>query len=153
MNSSVKKVFNTISYLLNFIFIAIFLFAYLGSGDNIEDNINDDIEYIKNSIVERESAEIPLLTQKFENVLKIRIDSLVLTQGKMQPYSGYLVTVWDIDEKQDLSAQEWAANGYKDKYKRKEKVVYIEVDGIRSTKKDVSWRSDWLTAYRSIIKY
>ena len=152
MSSSAKKIFNTISYLLNFIFIIIFLFAYLGSGDNNEVNINEDIEHIKHSIVERESAEIPLLIQKFENVHKIRIDSLVLTQGKMQPYSGYLVTVWDIDEKQDLSTLEWAANGYKDKYKRKEKVVYVEVERITSTKKEVSWGSDWASAYMSTIK-
>lgn len=157
MNSSTKKVFNTISYVLNFIFIInsiIFLIVYftvrrerLGdSGDNNEASIKENIEYIKHSIIERESAEIPLWVQKFDNVHKIRIDSLVLTQSKAQPYSGYLVTVWDID------------GGYEDKYKRKEKVVYVEVDNIittktNTTKTKLSWYSRWDSAHIDTIEY
>lgn len=152
MDSSTKKIFNTISYVLNFIFIInsiIFLIVYFtirrerleGSGDNNEASIKENIEYVKHSIIERESAEIPLWVQKFDNVHKIRIDSLVLTQSKTQPYSGYLVTVWDIN------------GGYKDKYKRKEKVVYVEVANIKSTKKKVSWYSRWDSAYIDTKEY
>lgn len=152
MDSSTKKVFNTISYVLNFIFIInsiIFLIVYFtvrrerleDSGDNNEANIKENIEYVKHSVIERESAEIPLWVQKFDNVHKIRIDSLVLTQSKTQPYSGYLVTVWDIN------------SGYKDNYKRKEKVVYVEIVDIYSTKKKVSWYSRWESAHSDATEY
>lgn len=173
MDSSTKKVFNTISYVLNLVFIInliIFLSAYYAARQerlaNIDDelatignnnmvyieeaNIEGNIEYIKHSIIEKESAEIPLLIQEFKKVHKIRIDSLVLTQSKAQPYSGYLVTVWDIDEKQDLSISQLVANEGKDKYKRKEKVIYVEVDNIITTKTKLSWNGEWTSAYNSI---
>lgn len=164
MDSSTKKVFNTISYVLNLVFIInliIFLSAYYAARQerlaNIDDefatignnnmvyieeaNIEGNIEYIKHSIIEKESAEIPLLIQEFKKVHKIRIDSLVLTQSKAQPYSGYLVTVWDID------------GGYEDKYKRKEKMVYVEVDNIITTKTKLSWNSCWDSAYIDTKEY
>lgn len=111
----------------------------------------DKIESIKRTIIERERADIPLKIQQFEKVYGISIDSIVITNN-VEPYSGYLVTTWDIDEKQNLSVNQWAANGYKDNYVRKQKEVYVEISNITpKTNGQVTWNDNWLSAYISVI--
>ena len=84
------------------------------------------------------------------NVNSIKIDSLVITSN-IEPYSGYLVTTWNITEQVDLSVNEWAANGYKDKYVKKNKVVYVEIKNIIAKKNgEVTWNNSWTSAYLSI---
>ena len=110
----------------------------------------DKTESIKRSIIERERADIPLKIQQFEKVYGITIDSMVITNN-IEPYSGYLVTTWDLDEKQNLSVNQWAANGYKDKYIRKQKEVYVEISDITSKNSGhITWKDNWSSAYLSV---
>lgn len=181
-----KKVLNICSYLLNIFFIAIFAIGYFNTwtdrdlrsaSDDIkaaEINLEDELfsygnsskekasytqkektSYIQDCIVEREKADIPLKIQRFEKVYGITIDNFVLTNN-VEPYTGYLVTTWDLDEKQDLSAQQWAANGYKDKYIRKQKTVYVEISDITLDREGrVSWSDsslNWFEAYTNVRK-
>lgn len=140
-----KKVLNICSYLLNIFFIAIFAIGYFNNGNSSKEKAlsqEEKASYIQDCIVEREKADIPLKIQRFEKVYGITIDNFVLTNN-VEPYTGYLVTTWDLDEKQDLSTQQWAANGYKDKYIRKQKTVYVEISNITLDQEGrVSW-SDW----------
>lgn len=138
-----KKFLNILSYVLNVVLIAILAYTYFGKGINASEK---KIESIKNSIIERERAEIPMKIQQFEHVYGITVDSLVLTNN-VEPYSGYLVTTWDLDEKQNLSASRWAANGYKDIYKRKIKNVFVEISEITTSGKTTEWTDDWFSAY------
>ena len=62
-----------------------------------------------------------------------------------------LVTTWDLDEKQKLSTNQWAANGYEDKYVRKQKTVYVEISDITMNQEgQVSWSDNWLAAYMNV---
>ena len=101
-------------------------------------------EGIKTMVIKNESARIPLYMQEFENVFDIQIDSMVLTNYD----EGYLVTTWDLNERQDnLSLHEQYRRGYKDKYIRKTKIGYVPV------KRDLSgdgWDADWESTYRKI---
>lgn len=145
-----KKALNILSYSLNVIFIAILIFAFWGNNEGKSTNNENRIASIKECILEREKADIPLKIQQFERVYGITISDIVLTNN-IEPYSGYLITSWDLDEKQELSAQQWAANGYKDKYIRKQKEVYVEVSNITISKKgEVSWKDNWSSAYFSV---
>lgn len=108
------------------------------------------IDDIKDGIIEYETKEIPLFLQKHSAIHSITIDSLVIIR-EIEPYSGYLSTTWDLDEEQNLSTSQWAANGYKDKYIRKTKTVLVKVDEIKtSTDGTFSWKSDWVGAYLEV---
>lgn len=110
----------------------------------------DRIESIKRTIIERERADIPLKIQQFEKVYGITIDSMVIT-NHVQPYSGYLITTWDLDERQNLSPVEMYKNGYKDKYVRKKKEVYVEINNITPQNNGhVTWKDNWSSAYYSV---
>lgn len=149
-----KKAFNIFSYLLNIFFISTLVIGYIKQASSSEDIVHeqqDSSEQIKQSIIERERADLPLNIQSFKNVYNITIDDFVFTNNT-EPYSGYMVTTWDFDEKQDLSPNEWAANNYKDKYIRKQKEVYIEVNNITTRKNNVSWYSNWQAAYINAIR-
>lgn len=141
-----KDILNIFSYVLNIILIAIFVHTYYGEDINASEN---EIQGIKDGIVERERAELPMKIQQFEHVYGITIDSLVLTNN-VEPYAGYLVTTWDIDEKQHLTTRQFAANGFEDKYIRKKKTVYVEIFGIMTIGKTIDWSDDWLEAYMNI---
>jgi hypothetical protein len=154
MNDSLKKLLNTISYILNVLFIAYFILGVkvpMGSESADNDNeVADKLKSIKECIVQQENANLPLTKQKMDNVNSIIIDSLVIT-NHIEPYSGYLVTTWNITERVNLSSKEWKANGYKDKYVEKDKVVYVEVRNIQAKLNgEVSWTSNWTSAYMSI---
>lgn len=149
-----KKVFNIFSYLLNVFFISILVIGYIKQASNSEDVVHeqqDSSEQIKQSIIEREKADLPLNIQSFKNVYDITIDDFVFTNNA-EPYSGYMITTWDFNEKQDLSPNEWAANNYKDKYIRKQKKVYIEVSNIVTRKNNITWYSNWQAAYINAIR-
>ena len=149
-----KKVFNIFSYLLNVFFISILVIGYIKQASNSEDVVHeqqDSSEQIKQSIIEREKADLPLNIQSFKNVYDITIDDFVFTNNA-EPYSGYMITTWDFNEKQDLSPNEWAANNYKDKYIRKQQKVYIEVSNIVTRKNNITWYSNWQAAYINAIR-
>lgn len=149
-----KKAFNILSYLLNIFFISILVIGYIKQASSSEDVVHeqqDSSEQIKQSIIEREKADLPLNIQSFKNVYDITIDDFVFTNNA-EPYSGYMITTWDFDEKQDLSPNEWAANNYKDKYIRKQKKVYIEVSNIITRKNNITWYSNWQAAYINAIR-
>ena len=147
----------TISVILNIAFIAYFVMEYSGKLDGqpaseptAEKEVVDPIAQIKEIVLERERAKLPLTTQEYSEVHSIKIDSLVLTKTT-SPYEGYLVTTWDFDKKVDLSLTEYAANGYKDKYVRRKKTMYVEISFLRATTKgEVDWNTDWLGAYFSL---
>lgn len=148
MSTSLKKAINIVSYLLNIVFILALIVGWLGQRGS--SSVKDEIESIKSTIVERERADIPLKIQSYDRVHSITVDSLVIT-GYASPYAGYLVTTWDFDEKQNLTTRQWAANGYEDKYIRKQKVIYVPISDITANKKgEVFWQDNWLTAYMSI---
>ena len=141
-----KKAFNIFSYLLNVFFITVFVIGFIKQASNPENGVNeqqDKSEQIKQCIIEREKADLPLNIQSFRNVHDITIDDFVFTSN-IEPYSGYMVTTWDFDEKQDLSTSEWLANGCENKYIRKQKQVYIEVNNITTQKDNVNEYSKWL---------
>lgn len=146
-----KKAFNILSYLLNIFFISILVIGYVRQVSNPVHEQQDNSEWIKQGIIEREKADLPLNIQKFENVYDITIDDFVFTNN-VEPYSGYMITAWDFNEKQDLSPNEWAANNYKDKYIRKQKKVYIEVSNIVTRKNNITWYSNWQAAYINAIR-
>lgn len=148
MSTSLKKAINIVSYLLNIVFILALIVGWLGQRGS--SSVKDEIESIKSTIVERERADIPLKIQSYDRVHSITVDSLVIT-GYASPYAGYLVTTWDFDEKQNLTTRQWAANGYEDKYIRKQKVIYVPISDITANKKgEVFLQDNWLTAYMSI---
>ena len=149
-----KKAFNIFSYLLNIFFISTLVIGYIKQASSSEDVVHeqqDSSEQIKQSIIEREKADLPLNIQSFKNVYDITIDDFVFTNNA-EPYSGYMITTWDFNEKQDLSPNEWAANNYKDKYIRKQKKVYIEVSNIVTRKNNITWYSNWQAAYINAIR-
>lgn len=152
MNESFKKLLNIISYTLNVVFIAFWVIGIKGMNETTAEEIKPDpIEMIKDVIVTQEKARLPLTKQEFDRVHDITIDSLVITNNT-EPYSGFLVTTWDMDEKQELTTRQWAANGYEDKYIRKKKVMYIEVSYIRTLPKgEVTWQSDWFETYMQTL--
>lgn len=155
MNDSFKKLLNIISYTLNVVFIA-FLIIGIKGNTNQENNkeissAESKLNSIKECIIQQENANLPLTKQNMDNVNSITIDSLVITTN-VEPYSGYLVTTWNITERVDMNAQEWAANGYKDKYVKKNKVVYVEISNIRAKANgEVSWNNNWTSAYISTL--
>lgn len=146
-----KKILNACSYILNVCFIAYFLISMKDCSGLI--NLLSDSENkasIEDCILEREKADIPLHIQKFDHVNKIVIDSFVFTND-VEPYSGYLVTSWNIDEKVELNINEWEKNNYKDKYVNKDKVVYVEISKITKSGGTVSWESNWTSSYVDVV--
>lgn len=153
MNDSPKKLLNIISYALNIVFITFLIIGIRGNHktDDTEEIISAEntLKNIKECIIQQENANLPLTKQSMDNVNSIKIDSLVITTN-IEPYSGYLVTTWNITEQVEMNAQEWAANGYKDKFVKKNKVVYVEISNIRAKSNgEVSWNNNWTSAYLS----
>lgn len=142
-----KKVLNICSYALNVIFIAIFVWGYFLT--KTPDAREQTVEDIKSAIVEKERAELPLRVQQFEHVYAITIDSMVVTND-VEPYGAYLVTTWDIDEKQYLTATQWIDNGQRDKYIRKQKTVYVQVRNIITENGAIKWNAGWHNAYYEV---
>ena len=131
----------TISVILNIAFIAYFMMEYSGKLDGqpaseptAEKEVVDPIAQIKEIVLERERAKLPLTTQEYSEVHSIKIDSLVLTKTT-SPYEGYLVTTWDFNSRNV----------------RKKKTVYVEISYLRTNHSgEVNWNTDWLGAYFSL---
>lgn len=146
-----KNILNVFSYVLNVCFIAYFLVSMKDCSEISDSGTNPDKKVgIAESIIEREKADIALKIQKFDRVNKIEIDSFVFTNN-VEPYSGYIVSTWNIDEKVDLTMEEWAKNNYKDKYANKDKIVYVEVRNIKESEGTVSWNSSWQESYMDVV--
>lgn len=141
-----KRALNILSYVLNVILIASVVFLLISRGDkSVESRIEpvNQINEIKSTILQTERNRLPLRVQENQHVFSIQIDSVVFTNN-VEPYSGYLITQWDLEEKQDLNVHEWASNNYKDKYVRTTKQIYIEIRNARIDKKGiVSWDALW----------
>lgn len=163
-----KKLLNVVSYALNVVFI-VFIAVMLtkqneGAVESQPEESQEEVqpaeseaERVKRLVVEREMADIPLHVQKYEGVNSITIDSMVLTQTR--PYAGYLVTTWTYDEKYERSDaerdEEYRRTGsFGDfyGYREKSKTVYVEIPEINVNRfnGDLSWRSNWLSAYWSL---
>lgn len=136
-----KKVLNILSYTLNVFFIIVLVIGLNRSGHSSGDPLA--LEEISRGIIDRENAELPLKIQGFNKVHNITIDSLVFVNKNVQPYSGYLVTQWDMDEKQNLNLDQYAANHYQDKYVRKTKTILVPVNDITITGNEYHWKTDW----------
>lgn len=115
-----------------------------------------DINAFKDEILRTETAKIPLYLQDFPEIQTITIDSMVIISNA-EPYSGYLVTHWEMDVRVKPTVEQLTSMHYKDKYVRKNEQVLIPVDmeinysltfdGIKSK---VSWMSNWHQAYYQI---
>ena len=149
------RLFFFFSVLLNILFI----YYFFSDGDSVENvetepeveevQATNDLQRISSEILERERAKIPLRIQEFEKLHGVEIDSFVFTKTT-EPYEGYLVTTWDIDEKQKLTNEELAANNFNYKYIRKKKVVYVHIESIYESFEDLSWRDSWLNHYYDV---
>lgn len=151
--ASFKGFINFVSVILNVVFIWALMSGYLvinKGADSAEElpvvDIESNEDIVKRVIIEREVAELPLTIQAFNKVNDIKIDSIVLTQTS-EPYAGYIVSRWIVEEKVDLSLNQYAANGYRDKFIEKERTVYVKVQDIRLYKDEVSWDAGWRSAY------
>ena len=94
------------------------------------------LDAIYKSIISSESNRLPLTIQKYDGIRRIRIDSLVFINDS-EPYSGYLITTWDIYEER----------GFKS-YQLVTKKVNVEVRDIRCMDDKVEWYTEWYDAYR-----
>lgn len=140
------------SVVLNLIFICYF-FSDRDSIESVEqelmkEEVNEtiDLQSISAEILRRERAQIPLRIQEFEKLHGVEIDSFVFTKTS-EPFEGYLVTTWDISEKQKLRYEELVANHYNEKYVRKKKVVYVKIDYISVGYDGLMWHSSWFSHY------
>lgn len=138
-----KKILNILSYVLNVALVIILIILLVNRGKKANIVPVNKAEGIKASILQTERNKLPLQIQDQDHVYDIKIDSIVFTNN-VEPYVGYMITQWDVDEKQDLTAQEWARNGYKDKYIRKTKQILIELRGATMDKDGtVRWETNW----------
>jgi len=94
------------------------------------------LDAIYKSIISTESNRLPLTIQKYDGIKRIKIDSLVFINDS-EPYSGYLITTWDIYEER----------GFKS-YQLVTKKVNVEVRDIRCMDDKVEWYTEWYDAYR-----
>ncbi len=94
------------------------------------------LDAIYKSIISAESKRLPLTIQEYDGIKRIKIDSLVFINDS-EPYSGYLITTWDIYEER----------GFKS-YQLVTKKVNVEVRDIRCMDDQVEWYTEWYDAYR-----
>ena len=138
-----KKILNILSYVLNVALVIILIIQLVNRREKENPLPVNEVEEIKASILQSERNKLPLQIQDQDHVYDIQIDSIVFTNN-VEPYVGYMITQWDVDEKQDLTAQEWARNGYKDKYVRKTKQILIELRGATMDKDGtIRWETNW----------
>lgn len=103
---------------------------------------NPSIEEIKYGIIDRESANIPLLLQRIDKVENIVIDSVVITQ-EVAPYAGYMITTWDIKAE--------PGSYFSKAVPAHSETVLVEIDSIIVEKDAFSWRSNWERAYFDVM--
>ena len=99
-----------------------------------------DLDEIKSGIIKVEAERLPLTIQKCDGVNDIRIDSIVIINN-VEPYSGYLVTTWDIEKEEYM--------GYPKGYQtiQESKTIYVEVNDIEINLRSYTWKTDWFGAY------
>lgn len=111
----------------------------MGKGEEAETQGKEEkknpLDAIYKSIISSESNRLPLTIQKYDGIRRIRIDSLVFINDS-EPYSGYLITTWDIYEER----------GFKS-YQLVTKKVNVEVRDIRCMDDKVEWYTEWYDAY------
>lgn len=136
MNPATKR--TILPYIASTILILLLVIVFSCRQNGSSDK-RSHFETIQNSIVERERMDLPLIIQEFDKVYNITIDSMVIT-NQIKPYSGYLVTKWDIGIKQETYS-------YQDRYIRRRKTVYVPVTDIIVKRKTISWSIKWDYAY------
>lgn len=144
-----KDILNIVSYLLNAVFLIIILVLLNTRGESNTKSIDpsEKLEIIKATIIEAENANMPLRVQSLARVHGITLDSLVFTNN-VEPYRGYLISTWDVDEQQTLTTNQWVANGYEDKWVRKKKTILVGLTEMTiSDDNMVHWMADWSSAY------
>lgn len=118
----------------------IILFSMLMSILFMSCTFSPSIDDIKDGIIERETANIPLLIQRMDNVSRINIHEFVITQD-VEPYAGYMVTTWDIKERSSFFETVPAHTD----------TILVEVDSITIDGSKYSWRSNWERAYFDVM--
>ena len=101
---------------------------------------------LKEGIVETETKGLPMTIQKMEGVHSITIDSMVIINNA-DPYYGYLVTTWDVEEEHQNSFNEYRKTQELYSYKRVQKKMNVEVTGIHKTGRKYEWLTNWANAY------
>lgn len=104
------------------------------------------VDLLKQGIVETETNSLPMTIQKMEGVISISIDSMVIVNNA-DPYFGYLVTTWDVNEKHVNSYEEHRRTNEYYSYKRVQKKMNVEVRDIHVKGRKYEWRTDWISAY------
>lgn len=109
------------------------------------------VDELKQGIIETETNGLPMTIQKMEGVISISIDSMVIVNN-VDPYYGYLVTSWDVNEKHVNSYEEHRRTNEYYSYKRVQKRMNVEVRDIHVKGRKYEWRTDWGSAYLQAIE-
>lgn len=104
------------------------------------------MDEMKKGIVDIETKGLPMTIQKMEGVYSIKIDSMVIINNA-DPYYGYLVTTWYVNERHENSTAEWYKTHELYSYERVQKKLNVEVTGIHKSGKKFEWRTNWSSAY------
>ena len=97
-------------------------------------------EEIARFILESERSEIPHKVPGWPQVFDVTIDSVVLV-GEEEPYVGYMVAEWDVEERQPVSREDLIRGEYS--YARRKKVQCISLFGVDHKGRTVRWYADW----------
>lgn len=89
-----------------------------------------------------ETKRLPVTIQKLDGVTDIKIDSFVVV-SEIEPYSGYLITHWKM-VKPDYKSYRYDAT------REINPKVIVEVNDIEFGKDDITWMTDWHTAYMHV---
>ena len=105
------------------------------------------MDELKQGIVETETNGLPMTIQKMEGVVSITIDTLIFINNT-EPYYGYLVTTWDVNERHTNSTKEFIRTDELYSYKRVQKKLNVEVTDVhKSGYRHFQWRTNWVDAY------
>ena len=104
------------------------------------------MDELKQGIIDTETKGLPMTVQKMEGVYSITIDSMVIINNA-DPYIGYLVTTWDVNEEHQNSMEEWSKTHELYSYVRVQKKINVEVSGIHKSGRKYEWCTNWSSAY------
>ncbi len=121
-------------------------FAFLLLAAFLLTSCGISVDELKQGIIETETKALPLTVQKMEGVFSITIDSMVIINN-VDPYYGYLVTTWDINEQHINTSKEMRRTNEVFSYKRVQKKMNVEVLDIHKIGKKYEWRTNWVGAY------
>ena len=106
---------------------------------------NFTAEEAEKVVLEGEKERLAYVTQEFEDVESIVIDSIHIRVTEA-PMSGFLYTTWKYVVKTSY---------YPERTKEVEKSIIVAVDDIRDCKSNkgyIEWHTDWDGAYRVVLQ-